>query len=69
MDIETAIRLYTAEAAPIAGFNDVGMLKEGYQADFVILDRDVLGLPAEEIDQVKVDETWIGGEKVYCRVI
>ena len=67
VDIETAIKLYTREGGPIAGFTDVGMLKEGYQADFIILDRDVLELPSEEIDQVKVDETWIGGEKVYER--
>jgi len=67
VDIETAIRLYTAEAASIAGFTDVGMLKEGCQADFIVLDRDLLEIPAEEIDQVKVDGTWIGGEKVYER--
>ena len=67
VDIETAIRLYTAEAGPIAGFTDVGMLKEGYMADFIVLDRDILEIPAEEIDQVRVDETWIGGEKVYER--
>lgn len=67
VDVETAIKLYTAEASPIAGFTDVGMLKEGYLADFIVLDRDILDVPAEEIDQVRVDETWIGGEKVYER--
>lgn len=67
VDIETAIKLYTAEAGPVAGFTDVGMLKEGYVADFIVLDRDILEVPAEEIDQVRVDETWIGGEKVYER--
>lgn len=67
VDIKTAIRLYTAEAAPIAGFTDVGMLKEGYMADFIVLDRDILEISADEIDQVKVEETWISGEKVYVR--
>jgi len=66
-DIETAIRLYTAEAAPFVGFTDVGMLKPGYAADFIILDRDILDIPSDEIDQVKVLETWINGEKVYER--
>ncbi|MGN0719264.1 MAG: amidohydrolase [Anaerovoracaceae bacterium] len=65
VDIETAIRLYTAESAPMLGFTDTGMLKEGYAADFIVLDRDILEIPAEEIDQVKVEETWIGGKKVY----
>lgn len=67
VDMETAIKLYTAEAGPIAGFTDIGMLKEGYQADFIVLDRDILAIPAEETDQVRVDGTWIGGEKVYAR--
>jgi predicted amidohydrolase YtcJ len=67
VDVETAIKLYTAAAGPVAGFTDVGMLKEGYAADFIVLDRDILEIPAEEIDQVRVDETWIGGEKVYER--
>ena len=67
IDIETAIRLYTAEAAPFVGFTDVGVLKQGYAADFIILDRDILDIPSDEIDQVKVLETWINGEKVYER--
>ena len=67
VDAETAIRLYTREAAPVAGFTDVGMLREGYAADFIVLDRDILELPSEEIDQVKVEETWIGGQRVFCR--
>lgn len=65
VDIETAIRLYTAEAGPMLGFTDVGILKPGYVADFIILDRDILDIPSDEIDQVKVMETWINGEKVY----
>ena len=67
VDVETAIKLYTREAGPAAGFTKVGMLKEGYAADFIVLDRDVLAIPAEDIDQVKVEETWMGGERVYCR--
>ncbi len=67
IDIETAIRLYTAEAAPFVGFTDVGILKPDYVADFIILDRDILDIPSDEIDQVKVLETWINGEKVYER--
>lgn len=59
VDIETAIRLYTAEAAPMLGFTDVGMLKPDYVADFIVLDRDILDIPSDEIDQVKVMETWI----------
>ena len=59
--------LYTAESAPMLGFEDVGMIKEGYSADFIILDTDILAIPAEDIDKVKVEETYINGEQVYSR--
>ena len=65
VDVETALILYTKEAAEMAGFDRLGQLKEGYKADFVILDRDILELPAEEIDQVQAAETYIRGCCVY----
>lgn len=67
VDIETAIKLYTREAAPVAGFSDTGMLRKGFAADFIVLDRDILSIPSDDIDQVKVDLTWIGGNLVYSR--
>ena len=65
VDIETALILYTREAGEMAGFDRLGQLKEGYKADFLILDRDILEIPAKEIDQVRVAETYIGGRRVY----
>lgn len=65
VDVETGIRLYTREPAEMLGLTDVGMIKEGYAADFLVLDRDILKIPSEEIDRVKVLETFIQGEKVY----
>ena len=65
IDIETALILYTKESAEIAGFKGLGQLKEGYKADFLILDRDLLEVPTQEIDQVSVAETYIGGQCVY----
>lgn len=65
VDIETALILYTREAGEMAGFDRLGQLKEGYKADFLILDRDILEIPAKEIDQVRVAATYIGGRRVY----
>lgn len=67
VDIETAIILYTAESAPMLGFEKVGMLKDGFAADFIVLDRDVLNIPAEEIDTVTVEKTYVAGECVYSK--
>ena len=65
VDIETAIILYTAESAPMLGFENVGMLKDGFAADFIVLDKDVLNIPSEDIDTVTVEETYVAGECVY----
>ena len=65
IDIETALILYTKESAEIAGFKGLGQLKDGYKADFLILDRALLELSPKEIDQLSVAATDIGGLRVY----
>ena len=67
VDAETAVKLYTAGAARAAGFPDMGMLVPGYRADFAVLSDDILNIPPEKIDQIRVEETYIGGECVYRR--
>ena len=67
VDAETAVKLYTAGAAQAAGFPDMGMLVPGYRADFAVLSDDILNIPPEKIDQIRVEETYIGGECVYRR--
>lgn len=61
VDLETAIRLYTKESAEMAGFEGTGMLKEGYAADFIVLDRDIFQVPPDQIDGIAVEETYING--------
>lgn len=65
VDIETAICLYTRESAQIAGFEKIGQLKAGYEADFIVLDQDILRIEPERIDEVSVEQTFISGEMVY----
>ena len=65
IDIETAIRLYTKEAAEISGFPELGMIKEGYEAGVIVLSEDIFGIDPMRIDEVNVEETYIKGEKIY----
>jgi predicted amidohydrolase YtcJ len=41
-----------------------GSIEAGKNADFIILDRDLMTIPEQEILETKVLETWIGGENL-----
>lgn len=62
------MRLYTARSVELAPYQDeLGQIAEGFEASFIILDRDIFTIDVEEIDQTLVEQTWIRGEKVYER--
>ena len=65
--IETAVRLYTDGSARAAGFSHIGMLAPGYHGDFIVLNRDILTIPSQEIDTLQVMETYLDGQCVYRR--
>lgn len=67
VDIETAVWLYTSAGRQMLGFKNIGQLTEGYHADFIVLDQDLLQVPPEQIDQVKVEQTYMDGTLVYQR--
>jgi len=64
--VQEALTLYTRNGA-YAGFEEdkKGSLAAGKLADFIVVDRDVLSVPADELKDVQVLETWVGGERVY----
>jgi len=66
ISVEQAIALYTRNGA-YAGFEEdsKGRLEPGKLADFIVVDRDVLTIPADELKDVKVLQTFVGGRSVY----
>jgi predicted amidohydrolase YtcJ len=66
MSREQAFRAFTLDAA-YAGFSEKtqGTLEPGRWADFVLVDRDLFTVPADQIWSTKVLETWVGGKRVY----
>ena len=44
---------------------ELGSLTPGKLADFVVLDRDIMRVPAEQILDTRVLATWFGGRAVY----
>jgi hypothetical protein len=64
--VERALRAYTSEAAYASFEEDVkGTLRPGMLADFVLLDRDITAIPAEEIAETEVLKTVVGGRIVF----
>ena len=68
ISVEAALRHYTRDAA-YAGFmeTEVGMLRVGMLADFVVLSEDILRVAPEQLLRVKVERTVVGGREVYTR--
>ena len=63
------LRAATINAAYELHQDDVtGSLEVGKLADLIVLDRDPLTVPAEEIAKTKVLETVVGGAVVYKEI-
>lgn len=66
MTAAEALKSFTATGAWLAFHErEMGTLEVGMQADFVVVDRDVIGGPPEEIPKAKVLWTVVGGQTVY----
>ncbi|MFD3534972.1 amidohydrolase [Streptomyces sp. NPDC058664] len=65
LDLPTALAAYTAGAAHVNGHDDAGSLRPGHLADLVVLDRDILAAPPEEIAEARVERTYVGGALVH----
>ncbi len=65
---EQAWRAFTQSGAYAAFAEDkFGRLAPGQRADFIVVDRDPLLASPADLRATKVEETWVGGEKVWER--
>ena len=61
-----ALHSFTLAAAYAAHQEDrLGSLERGKWADFIVVDRNYFEIPASEIDDIRVLQTWVGGKLVY----
>lgn len=65
---EQALRFYTINNAYLTfEEKEKGSLEPGKLADFIVLDRDILTCPVDQIKEIQVVETWLGGKRIYRR--
>jgi predicted amidohydrolase YtcJ len=63
---EQAIRLYTINNAFLLfAEKEKGSLEVGKLADFIVLQQDILTCPVDQVKDIQVAQTWVGGKPVY----
>lgn len=66
LSADKALPLYTREAAYFSfEEKERGTLREGKLADFIVLDKNPLEVPAEKIPECQIKMTVIGGQIIY----
>ena len=66
ISLEESLKGYTINAAKAVHKEDeVGSIETGKLADFAILDCNPFEVAEEELKDIRVMETWIGGKKVF----
>jgi predicted amidohydrolase YtcJ len=64
--VEAALAAYTIEAARVIGLEaEVGSLAPGKRADLVVLDRNPLLVAPDALLGLGVEQTWVGGRRVW----
>ncbi len=54
---EESVRMWTVDAARALGWEDIGSLAPGHHADLIVLDRDILSCPLEDLPTTQVLQT------------
>jgi len=63
---EEAVRLYTSNNAYVLKLEkDTGSIEKGKLADLILIDRDLLTCPIEDMPYTNVLKTWLGGKVVF----
>ena len=66
LGLASILAAYTSGSARVNGLDTVtGSIRAGFDADFAVVNADLARLPAQEICQAMVTQTWIRGQAVY----
>jgi predicted amidohydrolase YtcJ len=66
ISVDAALRAMTIDAAwQCHSDHEIGSLEAGKLADFIVLDADPRTVPPTQIGSIAVNETWVGGQRVW----
>ena len=68
LSLTEALRSFTVDAA-YGAFQEtsMGTLAPGSWADFILVDRDIYNIPAEQLWRVEVEQTFVNGKQVFAK--
>ena len=67
LELDAALAAYTSGSAYVNHLDDTGRIEVGMLADLVVLDRDPFAGAPEAIGETTVEQTFVGGRRVYAR--
>ncbi|NYI45714.1 hypothetical protein BJ993_002794 [Nocardioides aromaticivorans] len=67
IDLGSALAAYTSGTAYVNHLDDTGTIAVGNLADLAVLDRDPFDGPAADIWDTHVEQTFVGGQRVFAR--
>jgi hypothetical protein len=67
IDLGSALAAYTSGTAYVNHLDDTGVIAVGNLADLAVLDRDPFDGPADAIWDTRVEQTFVGGQRVFAR--
>lgn len=68
ISLDEAIAVYTTASSKAMGlWDETGSLEVGKSADFIVLDRNPWEIPASDLADTRVLQTWFAGERVFER--
>ena len=67
IDLGSALAAYTSGTAYVNHLDDTGTIAVGNLADLAVLDRDPFDGPAADIWDTHVEQTFVGGARVFAR--
>jgi predicted amidohydrolase YtcJ len=66
--LTSILTAYTSGSARVNGVGtEAGSIAEGYNADLAVVTADLAHIPAGEICQAEVIQTWVRGQAVYSQ--